>query len=130
MRDDTRNWIASAEYDIGTARDLFRAGRYIYVVFMSHLALEKMLKAHVTEVIQAEPAKTHSLAYLVRKAGLELPPEIGDFLGEISNGSVPTRYPSSVEELLDELTREVAEHCLRSAEEAMRWLKEHPNLKE
>ncbi len=56
MRDDTRNWIACAEYDLETARSMFDSARYLYVVFMCHLALEKLLKAHVTEVIQAEPA--------------------------------------------------------------------------
>ena len=35
--------------------------RYLYVVFMSHLALEKILKAHVTEVTQSIPAKSHDL---------------------------------------------------------------------
>ncbi len=130
MRDDTRNWIASAEYDLDTARDLFKVGRYIYVVFMCHLALEKMLKAHVTEVIQAEPAKTHSLTYLVRKAGLDVPPQVGRFLGGISNGSVPTRYSGNFGEFLAEVTREVAEHCLQVTEETMKWLKDHPNLKE
>ncbi len=97
---------------------------------MSHLALEKMLKAHVTEVIQAEPAKTHSLAYLVRKAGIDAPPEMGEFLGKISNRSVPTRYPGGFGEFLAEVTQEVAERCLQLTEETMKWLKDHPNLKE
>lgn len=130
MRDDTRNWIATAEYDLETARHLFDAERYIHVVFFCHLALEKLLKAHVTEVTKTEPAKTHSLMYLVRKAGLSPTREMAGFLGDISNESVPTRYPDGAGELLTEYTREVAENCLRSTREAMKWLREHPNLKE
>ena len=130
MRDDTRNWIASAEYDLETAQDMFDKGRYVYVVFMCHLALEKMLKAHVTEVTQEEAAKTHSLVYLVRKAGLRPSKEMAGFLGDITNESAPTRYPGDAGEPLAKYTREVGESCLRSTREAFKWLREHPNLKE
>ena len=57
MRSDTQNWIALAEYDLETARQMLATGRYLYVVFMSHLALEKILKAHVTEVTQSHPSQ-------------------------------------------------------------------------
>lgn len=89
-----------------------------------------MLKAHVAELTQSEPARTHSLEYLVRTAGLQLPPEIQDFVGEIANGSVPTRYTDDLEEQLRTYSRDVAERCLGSAEEALTWLREHPSLKE
>ncbi len=68
MRADTLNWIALAEYDLETARHMLETGRRIYVVFMCHLALEKMLKAHVTEATQTIPAKTHDLIYWARGA--------------------------------------------------------------
>ncbi len=52
MRQDTQNWIALSDYDLETARHMLATGRYLYVIFMCHLALEKMLKAHVTETTQ------------------------------------------------------------------------------
>jgi HEPN domain-containing protein len=48
MRKDTRNWIALAEYDLETAVHMLETGRFLYVIFICHLALEKVLKAHVT----------------------------------------------------------------------------------
>lgn len=45
-----RNWIAMADYDLETAKHMLKTGRYIYVVFMCHLSLEKMIKAHVKMV--------------------------------------------------------------------------------
>jgi HEPN domain-containing protein len=50
VRPDIQNWIDSAEYDLETARHMLKTGRYLYVVFMCHLALEKTLKAHVALV--------------------------------------------------------------------------------
>ncbi|GAI74786.1 unnamed protein product, partial [marine sediment metagenome] len=39
------NFIKSAEYDLNTAKFMLKSRRYIYVIFMCHLSLEKMLKA-------------------------------------------------------------------------------------
>ena len=50
MRKDTANWIALTDYDIETARHMLETGRYLYVIFLCHLSLEKILKAHVAEV--------------------------------------------------------------------------------
>jgi HEPN domain-containing protein len=59
MRKDTENWIKMADYDLETAGHMLATGRYLYVVFMCHLSLEKMLKAHVTEVTQAIPPRSY-----------------------------------------------------------------------
>lgn len=130
MRDDTRNWIASAEYDMETAQTLFDGGRYPYVVFMCHLALEKILKAHVMQLTHAEAPRTHSLPFLLRKAGLKASTDMAEFLGDITNESGPTRYPADPGEVPREYTREVAEECLDSTREVFKWLKDHPNLQE
>jgi len=61
MRKDTANWIALTDYDIETARHMLETGRYLYVIFLCHLSLEKILKAHVAEVTQTLPIKTHDV---------------------------------------------------------------------
>lgn len=124
LRKDTLNWVRLSEYDLETARHMLTSGRYLYVIFMCHLALEKMLKAHVTEVTRTIPAKTHDLIYLVRKAGLELPADFLDFLGRINNASIPTRYPEDLQRALDEYPRSVADAYLRKTEELLEWLKQ------
>lgn len=48
MRKTTANWLASADYDLETADAMLKSRRYLYVVFMCHLALEKTLKALYT----------------------------------------------------------------------------------
>ncbi|MBN2149042.1 MAG: HEPN domain-containing protein [Anaerolineales bacterium] len=124
MRDDTRNWIALAEYDIETASHMLKSGRYLYVVFLCHLALEKMLKAHVTEVTQEFPAKTHDLIYLVRKCGLELPQDLLEFVGKINTASIPTRYPEDLHRALQEYPKPVVLEYLAQTRKVMIWLKE------
>ncbi len=107
---------------------MLSTGRYLYVIFMCHLALEKMLKAHVTQVTGEIPGKTHDLLYLVEKAKLVVPREFLDFVGKINSTSVPTRYPEDLQTILKEFARTVAEDYLKRTKEVIVWLKQHPNL--
>lgn len=66
MLAETTEWLAQAEYDIGTAESLYQIGtaeslyqarRYIYTIFMCHLAVEKGLKALLVEKTGKAPPK-------------------------------------------------------------------------
>ena len=128
MRSDSQNWVATAEYDLETARHMLATGRYLYVVFMCHLALEKLLKAHVTEVTASLPARTHDLIYLVKKAALTPPVEHLEFIGRINNVSVPPRYPDDLRQAIKDFPESVASDYLDGTTQVFRWLREHPNL--
>jgi len=130
MRKDTKNWIALTDYDIDTARHMLTTGRYLYVIFLCHLSLEKILKAHVAEVTQTLPIKTHDLIYLVKKSELELPETYLDFIGKINTASIPTRYPDDLQRSLKEYPEPVARDYLEQTEKILQWLKQHPNLSE
>lgn len=129
MRKDTLNWIALTDYDIETAHHMLKTGRYLYVVFLCHLSLEKMLKAHVAEITQNLPIKTHDLIYLVKTSGLQLPEKFLDFIGKINTASIPTRYPDDLQKSLKEYPKSVAKDYLEQTEEIIEWLKQHPTLK-
>lgn len=128
MRKDTKNWLALADYDLETARHMLATGRYLYVVFLCHLALEKMLKAHVAEITQEVPIKTHDLIYLVKKCELEVPENHLDFIGKINTASIPTRYPEDLQRSLKEYPKSIAKDYLDQTMELVKWLKQHQNL--
>ncbi|WP_322805430.1 HEPN domain-containing protein [Thermanaerothrix sp.] len=128
MREDTRNWVAMAEYDLETARYMLDSGRYLYVIFLCHLALEKMLKAHVCEATQTLPPKTHDLIYLARLANLSLPPDSLEFIGKINAVSVLARYPVDLQQSLRDYPRPVAEAYYSQTVQVVQWLKQHPAL--
>jgi HEPN domain-containing protein len=96
---------------------------------MCHLALEKMVKAHFTEVTQSIPPKTHDLIYLIRKSGLELPQAHLEFIGKINNASIPTRYPEDLQRIIAQYPESVARDYFEKTEEVLKWLREHPNLR-
>ena len=128
MRPDSQNWINLSDYDLETARHMLATGRFLYVVFMCHLALEKMLKAHFTEATQSIPKKTHDLIDLVKKSGLVLPQSHLEFIGKINNASVPTRYPEDLQRMIAQYPDSIARDYLEKTEEVIKWLRQHPNL--
>jgi len=89
MKKMTTNWLAAAEYDLATAEAMLKSRRYLYVVFMCHLAMEKTLKALYAEIRSKMPPRTHDLLYLVRELDLTPARVHLDFIGIINNASVP-----------------------------------------
>jgi HEPN domain-containing protein len=125
---ETRNWLASAEYDLETAQQLLRMGRYVYVVFLCHLALEKTLKALVFEVTGAQPPFTHDLQRLGAIAGIAFDPADEEFVAALTDASVTTRYPDNQAELVAQSSEPVAQSHLRRTEEIIKWLRADPRL--
>ena len=130
MRKDTKNFIESAEYDLKTAEFMLNSGRYIYVIFMCHLSLEKILKAIVTETTQKIPPKSHNLIYLLKLENIKLPPESFDFIAKINNASIVTRYPEDLSKILEAYPKNVAEEYFSKTKEILECLRKHEMLKE
>jgi HEPN domain-containing protein len=128
MEKEVENWLASARYDLEVAGHLFRAGIYVYTVFMCHLALEKGLKAKVEEITGEEPPKTHDLEYLMGLAELSFDEDTEDFILELSNLSVVTRYPRDFQTMLKDFSRGRAESTLSKAIGAFRWIEKAISL--
>lgn len=105
VRADTRNWLEAALYDLENARHMLSSGRYLYVVFLCYLTLEKLLKAVVTELTGQTAPRSHNLIYLVKRSGISLEPRYLDFIGKLNNASIPTRYPSDIREAIREYTQ-------------------------
>ena len=129
MRKDTKSFLDSVEYDIQTAQHMVNTGRYIYVIFMCHLAIEKMLKAIVAETINRTPPKTHNLIYLLKLAEIQVPSEYFEFITKINNASIITRYPEDFSKLVVSYPEEVAKKYLTTTKEVILCLKENERLK-
>lgn len=120
VKKHTAHWIELAEYDLVTAKHLLKTKRYVYVVFMCHLAIEKLLKACITEFTEMFPPKIHELDKLARLSNIEFPPEHATFVLELSAKGVPTRYPED----LKEYNHQIAQACLTNTREVAKWLEQ------
>ena len=124
----TANWLAQVDYDIATAEQMLHTGRYIYVIFMCHMALEKALKALVTEETQKLPPRTHNLIDLAQRAQVVLSQEQQDFLGKINNTSVVVRYPDDLSAMVSQYPEAIAQDYLERTKELILWVRQDPRL--
>ena len=70
MDEKVKYWLELSDYDFETAEAMLTSGRYLYVGFMCHQTIEKILKAYFTKIKKETAPFTHSLSHLARKADL------------------------------------------------------------
>lgn len=129
MRKETVNWLSASEYDLTTAEHMFNTGRYLYVVFMCHLGIEKLVKAIVYEETEKLPPKSHDLIYISNIAKIQFPENLLDFIGKINNASIVTRYPEDLSKVISAYPKDVAGEYLDKTKEVRNWLRQDKRLK-
>ena len=117
-------WKQQSAYDYETAVAMFNTGRFIYCIFMCHLAIEKLVKGIYVKKIKEYPPKTHNLIFITDKASIELDSESEDFLILINKESIPTRYPESLKKSLSKYNKEYTSKILKSTDTLLKWLNE------
>jgi len=113
-------WRISSDEDFSAAESLLEKGHLRHCLFFAHLAIEKMLKAHVTRQTNDVPPRIHNLVRLAEIAGFKLELEQENFLREFGVYQLEGRYPDSEQISLDLDT--VREEISR-AREMLKWLK-------
>jgi HEPN domain-containing protein len=112
-------WRTGAEEDVAAAGTLLEKGHLRHALFFAHLAVEKMLKAHVVKATGQVPPKIHDLLRLAELAGLSLSTARREFLADIQEHCLEGRYP---EKWPPEPSRPEAETAMRETREALKWL--------
>lgn len=72
MNDKVTYWVEMSDYDFDTANAMLETKRYLYVGFMCHQVIEKILKAYWSSVTEEPPLKIHSLSRLAEKQDLTM----------------------------------------------------------
>ncbi len=119
IRAQVKYWRDGAAEELACAEMLARGGHARQALFFAHLALEKALKAHVTQATGAVAPKTHSLTVLARLSGLSLDAQTMDVLGIFNQFCVTGRYP---DESSGGMTRKEVELRITQAHEMLRCL--------
>ena len=126
MNDKVKYWTELSDYDYDTALAMLNTGRYLYVGFMCHQSIEKILKAYFNS-INDEPAPfTHSLTHLAKKSNIYdlFPEHLIDFLDILEPLNIEARYPSHKERLMKSLTKERCQFILENTKILRSWITE------
>ena len=63
-------WVDTANYDLDTAEAMYQTKRWLYVGFLCHQVIEKMIKGYHVNFKQEMPPRIHSLYRLSSDCGL------------------------------------------------------------
>jgi HEPN domain-containing protein len=113
-------WRTGAEEDFAAAQPLLEKGYLRHCLFFVHLALEKMLKAHVAAKTKDVPPRIHNLVRLAQLARLGLDREQEFFLRRFDVYQMEGRYPDSQQVSIN---LKIAQEEIQKAKEMLEWLK-------
>jgi len=86
-------WLEGSKEDLDAAESLFNNCRFRHALFFAHLAVEKILKAHVTRATGNVPPRTHDLLRLAKLAGLAISESEQIVLAQLQQYCLEGRYP-------------------------------------
>jgi HEPN domain-containing protein len=120
---DTREHIAywrdGAKEDWEVANQLVDVGKTRHGMFFAHLALEKLLKAHICKKTGKLAPKIHNLVRLAEMAGFQLKPEDVDTLAEMNEFNIEGRYPIT---FVSPPTKKESLEYMKKAKGIFEWL--------
>lgn len=124
-KDKIQYWIELSDYDLETANAMLKSRRYLYVGFMCHQTVEKMLKGYYASIHDEIPPFTHNLAYLIEKSKLdnELTEDQQAFVDELEPLNIEARYPEYRERLLKQLTKNKCLELIDKTTGLQQWIK-------
>lgn len=112
-------WSSGAEEDIAVAEELIGNKRYRHGLFFVHLALEKILKAHICKKTNALAPRIHNLSRLSEIAGVDLTEDHLNHLADMNEFNLEGRYPI---EYIDMASDQEANAYLSKTKEVLEWL--------
>jgi HEPN domain-containing protein len=119
-------WVELAEYDLVTAQAMLDTRRYLYVGFMCHQAIEKVLKAAFVTNKKENPPYTHNLSILAKESTIYalLSDKQKDLLDLLDPLNIEARYPTYKDQIFRSLSKEKCVEILRATKELQQWIKE------
>ena len=125
MTDKVTYWVEMSDYDFDTANAMLDTGRYLYVGFMCHQTIEKILKAYWSKVLDIPPLKIHTLSRLAEKTGIykDLTDKQQDFIDTLEPLNIEARYPSYKDRLMQSLNTDRCKDLIQQTNEFRLWIK-------
>jgi len=123
--DKVQYWLELATYDLETAQDMYNAHRWLYVGFMCHQSIEKILKAYWSKIKPDDVPYIHNLLKLAQSTNLtkEMTDEQLDLLSELLPLNIECRYPDYKRNLSMMLQENNCAELIEKSKELFLWIK-------
>jgi HEPN domain-containing protein len=124
--DKVNYWVEIAADDLTVAKDLLKINSFLYVGFMCHQTIEKILKAiHVVKFPNDTPPYTHKIIKLAEITRLYEKMSQGqrDFIDTLEPLNIEARYPSVKKDIYSSLNKERCDFIFKQTEGLFQWIK-------
>ncbi|MCL1876115.1 MAG: HEPN domain-containing protein [Synergistaceae bacterium] len=120
-------WLAHAQDDLQTAKAMFHAKRWMYVMFCCQQAVEKLIKGlyglHLGfDNIPRIHNISRLISYFTEKLSQPVTQEKFDFFDILTQYYLNNRYPDYIEDLLTQTKEDSAKDILTKTAEVFAWL--------
>jgi len=117
-------WLDIAEYDLDTAKAMLESKRFLYVGFMCHQTIEKVLKAYYSSKFEDTPPFTHNLKILADKVFIYdlMSDNQKDIIDLLLPLNIEARYPTYKEQLLKSLSYTKCEEIIKQTNDLKQWI--------
>lgn len=121
-------WFDSSKEDLEITKDLFKACRYNYSMFMCQQSIEKFLKGIIITITNDHPPYVHDLVRLAQATKFKILPGIETDLRMITGYYIKSRYKA---DRFDSaiFNKDSARSTINKTEEIIRWFTKKANLK-
>ncbi len=118
-------WLNISKYDLETAEAMLKSKKFLYVGFMCHQAIEKILKGYYYSIHKEVPPFTHNLTYIAEKCNIykEFSDEYKDLIDTLEPLNVEARYPTHKKKLMQNLSYEKCLEILKETKKLYQWIK-------
>lgn len=127
MKKKTKTWMELATNDLTLAGDLLkRENKMYYSAHFCHQAIEKLLKAIISEKTEEIPLPTHNFNLLLNQAGFkDIPENKKKMIFSLTPHYIGTKYPEDIANLYKLYTKAFVQRLYKQTEEVFRWLKNY-----
>jgi len=120
VKKETKEWLNIAEEDKEVAEMTWKTKRYVYAIMFWQQAVEKIIKAYTTEVVNILPKKTHDIDQLLQQAKLNINElDIKD-TKELTRAFMRTRYEDLSRKYYSD--KKKVEPLVKQAQEIYLWI--------
>ena len=117
-------WLNIAEEDLDVAEDMHKTKHWLYVAFMCHQVMEKLLKAYWTATHEDLPPYIHSHVKLLDGCGLldQMTEEQLEFIDFMAPMNIEARYPEYKQNLAAHLNEQVSLDIIDKTKQFKQWI--------
>lgn len=115
-------WKESSDLNFATMKNLIKSRDYSWALFIGHLVIEKLLKAHYVKAQKKHAIFTHDLLRLASKCELDVSAEFEEWLDDISTFNLNARYDNYKQDFFKRCTKEFTELWIQRIEKIRSWL--------